>query len=107
MSEAVKAAGKRTGRVEATPNGAYQSLVGGIAGVIDVNATMTAAYWLIGRHIVEFEQGGRDRGEYGRAVARRLGTDLSAPYGRGFSTCNLWQCSDKEEGVPWDQWTRA
>ena len=86
--------------VEVASNGAYQALVGGIASVIDdarraasrsVNAAMTAAYWLIGRHIVEFEQGGRDRGEYGRGVVERLGTDISARYGRGFSVRNLWQ----------------
>ena len=98
MSGAVKKANGR--RVEAESNGAYQSLVGGITGVIDatrrnavrsVNAAMTAAYWLIGRHIVEFEQGGRERGEYGRNVVERLGEDLSARYGRGFSGRNLWQ----------------
>ena len=86
--------------VEAASNGAYQALVGGIASVIDearraatrsVNAAMTAAYWLIGRHILEFEQGGRDRGEYGRGVVERLASDLSARYGRGFSARSLWQ----------------
>ena len=86
--------------VEAASNGAYQALVGGIASVIDearraatrsVNAAMTAAYWLIGGHIVEFEQGGRERGEYGRGVVERLASDLSARYGRGFSARSLWQ----------------
>ena len=86
--------------VEAASNGAYQALVGGIASVIDearraatrsVNAAMTAAYWLIGRHILEFEQGGRDRGEYGRGVVERLAADLSARYGRGFSARSLRQ----------------
>ena len=84
----------------AAPNGAYQSLVGGVASVIEdarrtaarsVNAAMTAAYWLIGRHILEFEQGGRDRGEYGGKVVERLAADLSRRYGRGFSFRNLWQ----------------
>ena len=98
MSEgAVKAVNEP---VEATTNGAYQALVGGIADVIDdarraavrsVNTAMTAAYWLVGRHIVEFEQGGKDRGDYGRAVVERLGTDLSVRYGRGFSARSLWQ----------------
>ena len=85
--------------VEAAPNGAYQALLGGIARVIDdagrvasrfVNAAM-AAYWLIGRHIVEFEQDGQERGEYGRGVVERLAADLSARHGRGFSARNLWQ----------------
>lgn len=86
--------------VEAAPNAAYHSLVGGIASVINdarraaarsVNAAMTAAYWLIGRHIVEFEQGGRERGEYGRKVVERLAKDLARRYGRGFSFRNLSQ----------------
>ncbi|MFZ4100277.1 MAG: DUF1016 N-terminal domain-containing protein, partial [Chlamydiia bacterium] len=32
-----------------------------------VNALMTAAYWEIGRRIVEFEQGGQGRAAYGNA----------------------------------------
>ena len=84
----------------AAPNGAYQSLVGGVAGVIEdarrtaalsVNAAMTAAYWLIGRHIVEFEQGGQERAGYGSALLQWLATDLSRQFGRGFSRPNLQQ----------------
>lgn len=33
-----------------------------------VNAIMTASYWEIGRRIVEFEQGGKKRAEYGEAL---------------------------------------
>ena len=86
--------------VEAASNGAYQALVGGIASVIDearraatrsVNAAMTAAYWLIGRHIVEFEQGGKERAGYGSALLQRLATDLVQQFGRGFSRPNLQQ----------------
>ena len=101
MSEgAVQAIDKRTGRVEATPNGAYRSLVCGIVGLINdarrtaarsVNAAMTAAYWLIGRHIVEFEQGGKERADYGAALLQRLATDLVRQFGRGFSRPNLQQ----------------
>lgn len=35
----------------------------------NVNALMTATYWEIGRRIVEFEQGGKDRAEYGDALS--------------------------------------
>ncbi|MEW5885528.1 MAG: PDDEXK nuclease domain-containing protein [Pseudomonadota bacterium] len=56
-----------------------------------VNALMTASYWEIGRRIVEFEQGGRDRAEYGEALLARLATDLTALFGRGFSRQNLQQ----------------
>jgi hypothetical protein len=37
-----------------------------------VNAVMTAAYWGIGRRIVEFEQAGQDRAAYGEALLVRL-----------------------------------
>lgn len=54
-----------------------------------VNALMTASYWEIGRRIVEFEQGGRDRAEYGKALLKRLSLDLSSRFGRGFGVDSL------------------
>jgi predicted nuclease of restriction endonuclease-like (RecB) superfamily len=54
-----------------------------------VNAIMTASYWEIGRRIVEFEQGGKKRAEYGEALMQRLATDLTKKFGRGFSRQNL------------------
>ncbi len=54
-----------------------------------VNALMTASYWEIGRRIVEFEQGGQDRAEYGQALLKRLSADLSARFGRGFGVDSL------------------
>lgn len=56
-----------------------------------VNCIMTAAYWLIGRRIVEFEQKGKQRAEYGEALIERLAADLSSRYGKGFSVRNVWQ----------------
>jgi predicted nuclease of restriction endonuclease-like (RecB) superfamily len=56
-----------------------------------VNALMTASYWEIGRRIVEFEQGGRERVAYGQALLMRLSADLSNRFGRGFSERNLEQ----------------
>ncbi|MBB2486644.1 DUF1016 domain-containing protein [Mitsuaria sp. WAJ17] len=56
-----------------------------------VNALMTASYWEIGRRIVEFEQGGKERAEYGQALLKRLSADLSSRFGRGFSERNLEQ----------------
>lgn len=50
---------------------------------------MTATYWEIGRRIVEFEQSGRRRAEYGDELLVRLAVDLSARFGRGFSRFNL------------------
>ena len=56
-----------------------------------VNAAMTATYWLIGRHIVEYEQAGKARAEYGEALLGKIATDLTARFGKGFSTRNLEQ----------------
>jgi predicted nuclease of restriction endonuclease-like (RecB) superfamily len=53
------------------------------------NAIMTATYWEIGRRIVEFEQGGKERAQYGKALLQRLAADLSEKFGRGFSVDNL------------------
>lgn len=54
-----------------------------------VNALMTASYWEIGRRIVEFEQGGEARAEYGKALLKRLSADLSVRFGRGFGVDSL------------------
>ena len=50
---------------------------------------MTATYWQIGRRIVEFEQGGRERAIYGAMLLSKLSEDLSERLGRGFSRDNL------------------
>src|SRR6185369_3106810 len=55
-----------------------------------VNAFMTATYWEIGRRIVEFEQGGKERAEYGETLLLRLSHDLTARIGRGFGKSNLF-----------------
>jgi predicted nuclease of restriction endonuclease-like (RecB) superfamily len=55
-----------------------------------VNAVMTASYWLIGRRIVEEEQGGAARAGYGEELIERLSEDLTKRYGRGFSKRNLF-----------------
>ncbi len=56
-----------------------------------VNAIMTATYWEIGRRIVEHEQAGRTRAGYGEELLERLGSDLTARFGRGFSYPNLYK----------------
>ena len=52
---------------------------------------MTATYWEIGRRIVEYEQGGEKRAEYGEALLKRLAKDLVEQFGRGFGLSNLKQ----------------
>lgn len=56
-----------------------------------VNVLMTATYWEIGRRIVAFEQGGRERAVYGEELLARLAVDLTKQFGRGFSRQNLQQ----------------
>ena len=91
-----------TARPPAKPEGdaEYDAMFGGVSRIVEaarqtaaraVNALMTAAYRAIGRYIVEFEQEGRERADYGGRLVERLFADLSARYGRGFSLRNLWQ----------------
>jgi len=54
-----------------------------------VNTQMLITYWEIGMYIVDFEQGGKDKASYGKALLERLSKDLSLRYGRGFSRSNL------------------
>ncbi|MCL2178141.1 MAG: PDDEXK nuclease domain-containing protein [Proteobacteria bacterium] len=56
-----------------------------------VNTLMTASYWEIGRRIVEFDQGGKERADYGKALLQRLSVDLTTRFGRGFGVDNLEQ----------------
>ena len=46
-----------------------------------VNALMTATYWEIGRRIVESEQRGKQRAEYGETLIKQLAEDLEPRFG--------------------------
>ena len=54
-----------------------------------VNTQLLETYWQIGQHIVEFEQGGNARAEYGKALISNLAKDLSLLHGKGFSASNI------------------
>ncbi|MGN7809301.1 PDDEXK nuclease domain-containing protein [Flavobacterium sp. 22076] len=54
-----------------------------------VNSTMTVTYFEIGRIIVEEEQNGKDRAEYGKQLLKDLSKQLTKEFGRGFSIDNL------------------
>jgi hypothetical protein len=54
-----------------------------------VNSAMVEAYWLIGKRIVEEEQEGKEKAEYGEAVLKKLSTALTSEFGKGFSYANL------------------
>ena len=77
----------------------YDGLFTVVSGLLDrartatarvVNGLMTATYYELGRRIVEFEQGGKHRAEYGQELMDRLSTDLTKQFGRGFSRSNLF-----------------
>lgn len=55
-----------------------------------VNSAMVAAYWNIGRVIVEQEQKGELRAKYGEASIEELSRRLAAEFGKGFDRSNLW-----------------
>lgn len=54
-----------------------------------VNAAMVSTYWKIGKRIVEQEQNGSDRAEYGTHVLQILANDLTTEYGKGFGERSL------------------
>lgn len=79
-----------------------------------VNTTIVKAYWEIGKYIVEYEQGGLGRAEFGKDVINKLSKRLTEEYGKGFSPANIrymrqfYQCfpfchalSDK---LTWTHW---
>jgi predicted nuclease of restriction endonuclease-like (RecB) superfamily len=54
-----------------------------------VNNILVHTYWQIGKYIVEYEQGGSEKSEYGSKLLDRLSKDLTMKYGKGFSRSNL------------------
>ena len=57
-----------------------------------VNSAMVGAYWLIGREIVEEEQKGQKRADYGKALLLDLSRRLNKRYGDGYSVTTLQNC---------------
>ncbi len=77
---------------------AYQSLVNQISeaflqgrqkAVSAVNTFLVETYWQIGKYIVEFEQDGKAKAEYGAGLINKLSDDLAKSLGKGFSRSNL------------------
>lgn len=84
---------------EMTTNSGYDSLVESIGSLLDsaraqiatsVNTILVQTYWNIGKYIVEFEQDGAQRAEYGSNLLNRLSKDLTHRYGKGFSRSNVY-----------------
>ena len=77
----------------------YNKLIQGIGQLLiagreraaqEVNSILVQTYWEIGRYIVEFEQRGKEKAEYGSQLFERLSTDLTQAYGKGFGRSNLF-----------------
>jgi len=80
------------------PNNVYESLIeiisttytqGRVVAMRAVNNQLLLTYWEIGQHIIEFEQGGKSKAVYGKALLENLSKDLSRLHGKGFSRSNL------------------
>jgi predicted nuclease of restriction endonuclease-like (RecB) superfamily len=67
--------------VESGRNAAYQS----------INVAMVMTYWKLGRHIIQEEQHGKKRAEYGSRLIKLLSEDLTLAYGKGYSPRALRQ----------------
>jgi predicted nuclease of restriction endonuclease-like (RecB) superfamily len=88
------------GFTRSSARGQYDRLLADISGLLEharraaarsVNAVLTATYWQIGRRIVEHEQRGKRRAEYGDTLIRQLARDLTAKHGRGFSVQGIYK----------------
>ena len=55
-----------------------------------VNTIMVQTYWQIGKRIIEQEQHGQNRANYGDYLITNLSRYLSDTIGKGFSEANLW-----------------
>lgn len=85
-------------KIIALGKGEYRALLGKITEIVtgartrivrDINTTQVYAYWFIGKAIIENEQGGKLRAEYGQQALINLSHDLTNRFGKGFSVDNL------------------
>jgi len=76
----------------------YSTLINDLSSLIEqgrkaavryVNTALVATYWLIGRRIVEYEQKGKERAEYGEALLKRLSDDLTKQFSKGWGEPHL------------------
>jgi len=81
----------------------YNNLVSGISQLLSdakndiartVNTTMVLTNWHIGQYIVEYEQDGKERAQYGTELLKHLSKDLTKEFGRGFSWRNLYNMKE-------------
>lgn len=86
------------GALGAVSGAGFESLVGSLRAVIAesrrqamqaVDVVQVRTCWVVGRHIVEFEQGGQARAAYGKSVLAQVSARLTAEFGKGFDERNL------------------
>lgn len=84
--------------MELSKENGYQVLLGRISQTYSegrlrayqaVDRHMTETYWKIGHDIVEYDQGGKAKADYGKALLANLSRDLTLSHGKGFSRSNL------------------
>jgi len=72
----------------------YSTLITDLASLIEqgrkaavryVNTALVTTYWFMGRKIVEYEQKGKERAEYGEALLKKISADLTPQFGKGFT----------------------
>jgi len=54
-----------------------------------VHSCLVETYWKIGQYIVEYEQQGKEKAEYGTRLLENLSHDLKLIHGKGFSLSNV------------------
>ena len=88
---------KKTSLVRVAPG--YDAMLADVVALIDAgrravvrtsNAVITMTYWAVGRRIVEEEQHGKARADYGDVLVARLAVDLASRFGRGFGQRNVF-----------------
>ena len=85
--------------ISTRPNDDYQQLIQQVGVSLEagreeivsaVNNAMVRSYWEIGQHIVEYEQKGYEKAEYGSGLLKQLSSDLTERYGEGFGKSNIF-----------------
>jgi predicted nuclease of restriction endonuclease-like (RecB) superfamily len=78
----------------------YQILIAQISDILEqarnqvvrqINTTIIQTYRNIGKYLVEYEQKGAERAEYGTGLIERISQDLTKKFGKGFSERSLWK----------------
>jgi len=60
--------------------------------IVSIYKETTKSYYLLGKLIIEDEQQGKEKAEYGKNIIKNLSKKLTLKYGKGFSTSTLWDC---------------